>query len=140
MSRRDIVGLNLAQSMFLKTDCGALAVEIDLRQPSMLHGKKGFERIVWAFKNVINHSVTWLFHDFEKDREGVHLLGVGLDMGWTELTISSRCLDTHHQTSSAELYSGCSARENGSGSCPLSRSHHRRPFRRRSRRLGSRHL
>lgn len=30
----------------------------------MLHGKKGFERIVWAFKNVLNHSVTWLFHDF----------------------------------------------------------------------------
>lgn len=30
----------------------------------MLHGKKGFERIVWAFKNVLNQSVTWLFHDF----------------------------------------------------------------------------
>ena len=30
----------------------------------MLHGKKGFERIVWAFKNVLNHSVAWLFHDF----------------------------------------------------------------------------
>ena len=31
----------------------------------MLHGKKGFERIVWAFKNVLNRSVTWLFHDFD---------------------------------------------------------------------------
>ena len=31
----------------------------------MLHGKKGFERIVWAFKNVLNNSVTWLFYDFE---------------------------------------------------------------------------
>ena len=41
------------------------AVEIDLRQPSMLHGKKGFERIVWAFKNVLNQSMTWLFYDFE---------------------------------------------------------------------------
>lgn len=41
-------------------------VVINLRLPSMLHGKKGFERIVWAFKNVLNHSVTWLFHDFEK--------------------------------------------------------------------------
>lgn len=38
-------------------------MEIDLRQPSMLHGKKGFERIVWAFKNVLNHAVTWLFFD-----------------------------------------------------------------------------
>ena len=41
-------------------------VELNLRLPSMLHGKKGFERIVWAFKNVLNHSVTWLFYDFEK--------------------------------------------------------------------------
>lgn len=32
----------------------------------MLHGKKGFERIVWAFKNVLNKAVTWLFHDFDE--------------------------------------------------------------------------
>ncbi|KAL1958606.1 hypothetical protein VTO42DRAFT_4203 [Malbranchea cinnamomea] len=38
-------------------------VEINLRLPSMLHGKKGFERIVWAFKNVLNASITWLFCD-----------------------------------------------------------------------------
>lgn len=40
-------------------------VEINLRLPSMLHGKKGFERIVWAFKNVLNHSVEWLFCDLQ---------------------------------------------------------------------------
>ena len=40
-------------------------VEINLRLPSMLHGKKGFERIVWAFKNVLNASVTWLFCDLD---------------------------------------------------------------------------
>ena len=45
-------------------DAWLSAVELNLRSPSMLHGKKGFERIVWAFKNVLNHSVTWLFHDF----------------------------------------------------------------------------
>ncbi|KAK2801116.1 hypothetical protein FQN50_007843 [Emmonsiellopsis sp. PD_5] len=39
------------------------AVEINLRLPSMLHGKKGFERIVWAFKNALTASVTWLFCD-----------------------------------------------------------------------------
>ncbi|OJD12212.1 hypothetical protein AJ78_07153 [Emergomyces pasteurianus Ep9510] len=39
------------------------AVEINLRLPSMLHGKKGFERIVRAFKNVLTTSVTWLFCD-----------------------------------------------------------------------------
>lgn len=46
-------------------------IEIDLRQPSMLHGKKGFERIVWAFKNVLNHSIAWLFYDLESDTNGI---------------------------------------------------------------------
>ncbi|KAG9248393.1 ribonuclease P 40kDa subunit [Calycina marina] len=41
-------------------------VEINLRLPSMLHGKKGFERIVYAFKNVLNTPVTWLFCDLGK--------------------------------------------------------------------------
>lgn len=40
-------------------------IELNLRLPSMLHGKKGFERIVWAFKNVLNSAVTWLFYDPE---------------------------------------------------------------------------
>lgn len=31
----------------------------------MLHGKPGFERIVWAFKNVLNQSLAWLFCDLE---------------------------------------------------------------------------
>ncbi|KAH8802061.1 ribonuclease P 40kDa subunit-domain-containing protein [Hyaloscypha sp. PMI_1271] len=38
-------------------------VEINLRLPSMLHGKKGFDRIVYAFKNILTTPVTWLFHD-----------------------------------------------------------------------------
>ena len=29
----------------------------------MLHGKKGFERIVWSFKNVLKDPLTWLFLD-----------------------------------------------------------------------------
>ena len=33
----------------------------------MIHGKKGFERIVWAFKNVLNDAVMWLFYDHEKE-------------------------------------------------------------------------
>ena len=36
----------------------------------MLHGKKGFERIVWACKNVLNHAVTWLFYDFSDVQAG----------------------------------------------------------------------
>ncbi|OJD25127.1 hypothetical protein ACJ73_03507 [Blastomyces percursus] len=39
------------------------AVEINFRLPSMLHGKRGFERVVWAFKNVLTTSVAWLFCD-----------------------------------------------------------------------------
>ncbi|OKL60172.1 hypothetical protein UA08_04637 [Talaromyces atroroseus] len=36
------------------------AIEIDLCQPSMLHGKRAFERIVWACRNVLNASLTWI--------------------------------------------------------------------------------
>ncbi|WPG99638.1 Hypothetical protein R9X50_00245700 [Acrodontium crateriforme] len=40
-------------------------IEFNLRLPSMVHGKKGFERIVWAFKNVLNTTVTWLLCDLQ---------------------------------------------------------------------------
>lgn len=40
-----------------------IVVEINLRLPSMLHGKKGFDRIVYACKNVLNTPVTWLICD-----------------------------------------------------------------------------
>ena len=36
----------------------------------MLSGKSGFQRIVWAFKNVLNHSVTWLFCDLKGPNDG----------------------------------------------------------------------
>ncbi|KAF2018570.1 hypothetical protein BU24DRAFT_418091 [Aaosphaeria arxii CBS 175.79] len=39
-------------------------VEYDLRQPSMVHGKKGFGRLEWACKNVLDQSLTWLFYNF----------------------------------------------------------------------------
>ncbi|KAL4787252.1 ribonuclease P 40kDa subunit-domain-containing protein [Aspergillus varians] len=46
-------------------------VELNLRLPSMLHGKKGFQRIEWAFKNVLNKPVTWLFFDLGTESTGV---------------------------------------------------------------------
>ncbi|KAE8161021.1 ribonuclease P 40kDa subunit-domain-containing protein [Aspergillus tamarii] len=46
-------------------------VEINLRLPSMLHGKKGFEKLVWAFKNVLNHTVAWLFYDLASASSGI---------------------------------------------------------------------
>jgi ribonuclease P/MRP protein subunit RPP40 len=40
-----------------------IVVKLNLRLPSMLKGKKGFDRIVYAFKNVLTTPVTWLFCD-----------------------------------------------------------------------------
>ncbi|KAJ5905514.1 uncharacterized protein N7473_002430 [Penicillium subrubescens] len=40
-------------------------IELNLRLPSMLHGKKGFDRIIWVFKNVLSQSLAWLFCDLE---------------------------------------------------------------------------
>lgn len=42
----------------------------------MLHGKKGFERIVWAFKNVLNHPVAWLFCDLTSESDSLTKGGV----------------------------------------------------------------
>ncbi|OAK98594.1 hypothetical protein IQ06DRAFT_294967 [Phaeosphaeriaceae sp. SRC1lsM3a] len=39
-------------------------VTYNLRLPSMKHGKSGFSRLVWACKNVLDRSVTWLFYNF----------------------------------------------------------------------------
>ncbi|KAI2472668.1 ribonuclease P 40kDa subunit [Annulohypoxylon bovei var. microspora] len=41
-------------------------VQFDLRGSSMLHGKKSFDRLVYACKNVLNTPVTWLFHNLSK--------------------------------------------------------------------------
>ncbi|OTB01667.1 hypothetical protein M426DRAFT_75063 [Hypoxylon sp. CI-4A] len=38
-------------------------VQFDLRSPSMLHGKKGFDRLAYACKNALNTPLTWLFHN-----------------------------------------------------------------------------
>ena len=56
----------------------------------MLHGKKGFERIVWAFKNVLNCSVTWLFHDFNSNSEHGKLIAIPkpLDNNVTDCSIA----------------------------------------------------
>lgn len=36
----------------------------------MVRGKKGFERIIWAFKNVFDYSLTWLFYDLKGSNTG----------------------------------------------------------------------
>ncbi|RAH78432.1 hypothetical protein BO86DRAFT_368763 [Aspergillus japonicus CBS 114.51] len=46
-------------------------IELNLRLPSMLHGKKGFKRIEWAFQNVLTQSVAWLFFDLSSETNGI---------------------------------------------------------------------
>lgn len=36
-------------------------VKINLRLPSMFHGKKGFDRIVYGIKEALNKEVMWVF-------------------------------------------------------------------------------
>ncbi|KAL2129544.1 hypothetical protein VTI74DRAFT_7628 [Chaetomium olivicolor] len=36
-------------------------VEFDLTEPSMFPGKKGFDRLIYASKNVLAEPITWLF-------------------------------------------------------------------------------
>ncbi|RYO93524.1 hypothetical protein DL764_007973 [Monosporascus ibericus] len=42
-------------------------VEFDLRSPSMLHGKKGFDRLVYACKKVFSSPTSWLFCNLSKN-------------------------------------------------------------------------
>lgn len=87
ISRLDFVSTNIKDQGLPITYLEPPAVELDLRSPSMLHGKKGFERIVWAFKNVLNHSVTWLFYDF--DSKSDHGTAIAITVSLDEMVIDS---------------------------------------------------
>lgn len=52
------------------------AIEINLRLPSMVRGKHGFERIIWAFKNVLNERKAWLFYDLKGCNDGTGPIAV----------------------------------------------------------------
>ncbi|KAJ3528176.1 hypothetical protein NM208_g10324 [Fusarium decemcellulare] len=41
-------------------------VSYNLREPTMLRGKKGFDRLIYACKNVLNQPKTWLFCNNEE--------------------------------------------------------------------------
>ncbi|KAI0145625.1 ribonuclease P 40kDa subunit-domain-containing protein [Xylariaceae sp. FL1272] len=49
-------------------------IKYDLRAPSALHGKKGFDRLVYACKNALNRPTTWLFCNLSKTPEPDPLL------------------------------------------------------------------
>lgn len=39
-----------------------IVVQYDLRAPASFPGKKGYDRLLYACKNVFNQPITWLFH------------------------------------------------------------------------------
>ncbi|KAI2626274.1 ribonuclease P 40kDa subunit [Xylaria nigripes] len=42
-------------------------VEYDLRSQSALHGKKGFDRLIYGCKNALNLPTTWLFYNLSEN-------------------------------------------------------------------------
>jgi hypothetical protein len=48
-------------------------VSFDLREPSMLHGKKGFDRLVYACQQVLTQPVTWLIINLDESSKIDHL-------------------------------------------------------------------
>ncbi|KAL4910662.1 hypothetical protein BDW74DRAFT_172136 [Aspergillus multicolor] len=70
-------------------------IELNLRLPSMLHGKKGFQRIEWAFENVLNKPTTWLFFDLGTESEGVAKDDQSLKGNNPKLIPCSPVLSTH---------------------------------------------
>ncbi|KAK5053711.1 hypothetical protein LTR84_001672 [Exophiala bonariae] len=49
-------------------------IEADLRLPSMLRGKKGFDRIVWAAQKVLNQDRNWIFVDLKEPKQNPPIL------------------------------------------------------------------
>lgn len=64
-------GMHFAGFKCIHTIDNFSVVELNLRLPSMLHGKKGFQRIEWAFRNVLGEPITWLFFDLGTQSSGV---------------------------------------------------------------------
>lgn len=45
------------------------AITFNLRFPSMVKGKSGFDRVIWAAEHVFTDSLTWLFYDLRSPKE-----------------------------------------------------------------------
>ncbi|KAH0522715.1 hypothetical protein TsFJ059_006515 [Trichoderma semiorbis] len=58
-------------------------VSYNLREESMLHGRKGFDRLVYTCKNVLNQPVTWLVCNASSSAMSVDLLQ---DLKATQMT------------------------------------------------------
>ncbi|KKK14256.1 hypothetical protein P175DRAFT_0504281 [Aspergillus ochraceoroseus IBT 24754] len=79
-------------------------VEINLRLPSMLHGKKGFQRIEWAFKNVLNTPVSWLFFDLGTESKGIQDDDITLKGNHPEIISRGPSRTTHRNISTPSFH------------------------------------
>ena len=71
-------------------------VETNLRLPSMVRGKKGFERLLYACKHVLTESLTWLFHDCNAAAAASSGGPIGMCISNCELSRSSFSTTTSH--------------------------------------------
>ena len=66
----------------------------------MLHGKKGFEKLVWAAKNVLKQSLAWLFYDLlATNNQSGSISQWGLSLRTYEHTDKASQVLFHHQYS-----------------------------------------
>jgi hypothetical protein len=57
---RPSADLTFALLQIRKTRANMTVVEFDLKSPSMVHGKKAFDRLVYACKNSLSSPIQWL--------------------------------------------------------------------------------
>ncbi|EXJ58968.1 hypothetical protein A1O7_06399 [Cladophialophora yegresii CBS 114405] len=63
--RAGLQGVPVSSSSGRKHVKSRYLVEVNLRLPSMLRGKQGFDRLVWAAQHTLNRSLNWLFLDLD---------------------------------------------------------------------------
>lgn len=71
-------------------------VETNLRLPSMVRGKKGFERLLYACKHVLTESLTWLCRDCNTATAAAGEAPIGMCIFHDDLGRSSPSTTTCH--------------------------------------------
>jgi ribonuclease P/MRP protein subunit RPP40 len=77
--RAGLTGTPIPDPHARKHGTSKFQIELNLRLPSMLAGKKGFERLVRAAEMVFTGDITWLFYDLSSDGVGSNDTSLGKD-------------------------------------------------------------
>jgi ribonuclease P/MRP protein subunit RPP40 len=75
--RAGLTGTPIPDPHARKHGTSKFQIELNLRLPSMLAGKKGFERLVRAAEMVFTGDITWLFYDCASDGVGSNDTSLG---------------------------------------------------------------